>query len=71
MPQKLPVNVFKWVGETSLLIKISWLHGIDSGLQFLPERMEIENFEKLVANLHNKNEYAIHTRNVKHGSIID
>ena len=39
MPQKLPVNVFNWVGETS--------------------------------QVHNKNEYAIHTRNVKHRSIID
>ena len=29
-------------------------------LLFLPERMKIEKVEKLLANLHNKNEYVIH-----------
>ena len=28
--------------------------------------MEIEKFKKLVANLHNKTEYVIHIRNLKH-----
>ena len=28
--------------------------------------MKIEKFEKLVANLHNKTEYVIHIRNLKH-----
>ena len=28
-------------------------------------RMKIEKFEKLVANLHNKNEYVVDTRNLK------
>ena len=29
--------------------------------------MENENVEKLLANFHDKNEYAIHIRNLKHG----
>ena len=28
--------------------------------------MKIEKFEKLVANLHNKKEYVIHIKNLKH-----
>ena len=32
---------------------------------FLPERMKIEKVEKLVTNLHGKNEYVIHIRNLK------
>ena len=36
-----------------------------NNLPFLPERMKIEKVEKLVANLHDKEEYVIHTRNLK------
>ena len=32
---------------------------------FLPERMTIEKFEKLVANFHDKIEYVIHIRSLK------
>ena len=32
---------------------------------FFPERMKIEKFEKLVANLHCKEEYVIHITNLK------
>ena len=32
---------------------------------FLHERMKIKKVEKLVANLHNKNKYGIHIRNLK------
>ena len=39
------------------------LHDLYNDLLFSPERMAIENIEKLVANLHNKTEYVIHTRN--------
>ena len=34
-------------------------------LPFLSERIKIENVEKLVANLHDKNEYVIQIRNLK------
>ena len=41
---------------------------------FWPERMKIDNAEKLVTNLHDKNEYVIHIRNLKqalnHGLIL-
>ena len=33
------------------------LHKLDNDLQFLPERMKIRKLGKLVANLHDKNEY--------------
>ena len=48
---------------------ISW-----NGLPFLPVRIEIEKAEKLAANLHDKSEYVIHTRNLKqalnHGLVL-
>ena len=40
---------------------------LHNGLPFLPERMKIRKFEKLVANLHDKFEYVIHKRNLKQG----
>ena len=40
----------------------------------LPERMKIENVEKLVANLHDKTEYVIHTKELtqalNHGLVL-
>ena len=87
IPQKLPVNDFKWVEETSQFnedfIKIcnedsdteyfieadvkysGKLHELDNDSLFLPERIKIEKIEKLVANLHDKEEYVIHIRNLK------
>ena len=41
------------------------LHELHNNLSLLPERMKIEKFEKLVANLHDKTEYVIHIRNLK------
>ena len=41
------------------------LHKLPNDLPFLPERIKIEKVEKLVINLHNKSEYAIHIRNLK------
>ena len=79
MQQKLPINSFKWVEETSQLMKISRkaitkivMEGIFLKSMFnilknyiafkiiyvLSERMKIEKVEKLVANLHDKKEYA-------------
>ena len=41
---------------------------------FFPERMKIEKIEKLVTNLHDKEEYVIHIRNLKqvlnHGLVL-
>ena len=39
------------------------LHNLCNDLKFLPDRMKIEKFEKLVANSHNKKESVIHIRN--------
>ena len=41
------------------------LHEVYNYLPFLPERMKIEKTEKLVANLHDKEEYVIDIRNLK------
>ena len=41
------------------------LHNLRYDLPFSPERMKIEKVEKLVANLHDKTEYAIHIKNLK------
>ena len=48
--------------DVQYLEKLRELH---NDLPFLPERMKIEKVEKLVANLHDKNEYVIHIRNLK------
>ena len=42
------------------------LHKLHNVLPFLPERMKIKKVEKLVANLHDKTEYVMHIRNLKH-----
>ena len=87
MSQKISVNNFEWIKDTSQfnedLIKnrneefdegyllevdvqhLEKLHKLHNDLPFLPERMKIEKFEKLLANLHDKTEYIIHIRNVK------
>ena len=96
MPQKLPVNGFKWVEDLSefdegliksynekseetyfLEVDIQYLenlHNIQNNLSILPDKMNIEKGEKTVANLHNKNEYFIHIRNLKqalnHGLVL-
>ena len=41
------------------------MHELHDELPFVPERMKIEKSEKLVANLHDKNEYVIYMRNLK------
>ena len=43
-------------------------HDLHNDLQFLPERMKIEKFEKLVASLNNKTEYVMHIKNLKQAS---
>ena len=41
------------------------LHELHNDLSFLPEKMETEKVEKLVANLHDKKEYVLYIRNLK------
>ena len=41
------------------------MHNIHNDLLFLPERIKIEKVEKLLANLHGKEEYVIHIRKLK------
>ena len=41
------------------------MHELHNDISFFSERMKIENVEKLVANLHDKNEYVIHLTNLK------
>ena len=75
MSQKLPVNGFQWVENTSPFHEdFIKNYNEDSVMQviflifswiFLPERMKIEKAEKLVVNLNDKKEYVIHIRNLK------
>ena len=67
--QKLPVNNFEWIKDTSQFnedfIKnyneesgVQYpekLHELYNDLLFLPERMQIKKVEKLAANLHDNN----------------
>ena len=41
------------------------LHELDNDSPFLSERMQIEKFEKLVTNLHDKTEHVIHIKKLK------
>ena len=41
------------------------LHELHNDLPFLSERMELRKVEKLVTNLHDKEEYVLHIRNLK------
>ena len=43
------------------------LHELHNDFPFLPKRMKIEIVKKIVANLHDKTEHAIHIRNLKQG----
>ena len=40
-------------------------HNFHNDLRFFPQRMKIEKVEKLVANLHGRDEYVIHIRILK------
>ena len=41
------------------------LHDLYSDLLFLPERMKISKCSKLLCNLYDKNNYAVHIRSLK------
>ena len=57
--------------EWQYLGKLNDLH---NDLPFIPERKKIEKVEKIVANLHDETEYAIHIRSSKqtlnHGLVL-
>ena len=42
------------------------LHELHEDLSVLPERMKIAKVKKFVTNLHDKTEYVIYIRNLKH-----
>ena len=87
MSQKLPVNNFEQIKDTSQFNKnfikicnekndegyfqevgvqyLEILHELHNDLPFLRESMKNEKFERLAANLHDKNGYVIHIRNLK------
>ena len=50
------------------------LHSFHNDLPFLPERIKINKYNKLVCNLYHKNTYVIHVRTLKqelnHGLIF-
>ena len=78
MSQKLPVDKFEWIEDTSpfnedfiknyneesdegyfVEVDIQYpekLHELHNELPLLPERIKLKKFEKLVTNLHDKNE---------------
>ena len=61
-------TIMKKVMKDILEVDVQYLenvHELHNDLPFLPERMKIEKAEKLVANLHDKTEYAIHIKNLK------
>ena len=58
-------TIMKKVMNDILEVDVQYLekvHELHNDLPFLPERMKIEKAEKLVANLHDKSEYAIHIK---------
>ena len=59
--KKVIKNIFFEV-DVQYTEKLCELH---NDLPFLPERMKIEKFEKLLANLHDKTEFIIHIRNLE------
>ena len=50
------------------------LHDLHSDLPFLPERMKLDKYNKLLCNLYDKKDYVVHTRSLKqalnHGLIL-
>ena len=61
-------TIMKKVMKDILEVDVQYLekvHELHNDLPFLPERMKIEKAEKLVANLHDKSDYAIHIKNPK------
>ena len=69
MLQKLPVNNFEWIKNTSQFTEDFIKNYNEERDEGYFSEVDIQYLEKLhenlVANLHDKTEYAIHTRNLK------
>ena len=76
MSQKLPVSKFEWIEDTFQFNEVfiknyneesdeGYFLEADVQYPFLPERLEMQIAGKLVTNLHDETEYAIHLRNLK------
>ena len=85
MSQKLPINKFEWIEDTSKFVEDfikSYNEESNKGyffevdvqhLENLQRNNENQNIEKLVTYLHDKIEYFIHIRNLKaiiHGLVF-
>ena len=55
----------KVIKDIFLKMMFNTQYEVHIDLPFLPERMKLKIVEKLVTDLHDKNEYVIHIRNLK------
>ena len=55
----------KVIKDIFLKLMFNTQYEVHIDLPFLPERMKLKIVEKLVTDLHDKNEYVIHIRNLK------
>ena len=68
MSQKLALDNFKWAEGYFLELDVQYpenLHNLQNDLPFLSAKIKIEKVERILANLHDKNEHVIHIRNLK------
>ena len=67
---KISIKTIKKHGGRAYFLEIDFenlvnLHKFHNDLPFYPQRMKTEKVEKLGANLHDREEYVIHLRNLK------
>ena len=78
MSQSLPVSNFKWMTESHLenwreipcILEVDLeypkeFHNLHNDCPLAPERFIVNNVEKLIPNLWDKNKYVLHYRNLK------
>ena len=78
MPNQLPTSGFKWMTDNELddwkhlscflgvdLEYPEDLHELHNDYPLAPERIKIENVEKLIRSLNNKTNYVVHYENFK------
>ena len=77
MSKQLPTSGFKWVTDNELddwkhmscFLEVDLeypkdLHNLHNDYPLAPERVKIENVEKLIPNLNNKTNYVVHFQNL-------